>query len=323
MYDHVAVGGEDGAIMLFRIGTNDDDKDNNDKKERKGKTPGKKTDDDEEEEEEEEEEDDDEDEDEDKASSSAVSPPPVIYATMARNPDPSSTGAVRTGASCRIKCLQSLGGTRVVTATSEGVVAIWDLQDAIDVIRRDVDKGLLAEEDDEDDDDESDDESDDKANDDANGGTARLLKRAQLGTGARITCMSVWSVDDDAKKRDDQEQMRLKDEQQQRSGKSASKRRAEDEEEGKDSKKKKNSKDKVSKQSDLVVSASSVPFVGKGRFLGVGVDPRRTNGAIDLEDEAAMKKARSLVSKAKDLIKRKEKKLARKDKGDKDKRERN
>jgi protein MAK11 len=98
----------------------------------------------------------------------------------------------------RFKCIQSVkggSGFLVVTANSGGIISLIDLEGAANM--------MVADEEDEDDDgkDVDTESSDESQNEDESGSeneddeelAAEILSSVRIGTGARITCISVWS----------------------------------------------------------------------------------------------------------------------------------
>lgn len=86
----------------------------------------------------------------------------------------------------RFKCIRVIDGYRVVTANSAGVVSIMDLGGAVRMIMTD-------DEDDEENDESNLDDGDDSSNDSQEEELAvDIIESVQLGSGARITSLSVW-----------------------------------------------------------------------------------------------------------------------------------
>lgn len=83
----------------------------------------------------------------------------------------------------RFKCIQSVRDYIVVASNSAGVVSLMDLRGAINMIMVDPP---------EDDDDKDSDESDDSDASDNMELAVDIIESVRLGTGARITCLSVW-----------------------------------------------------------------------------------------------------------------------------------
>ena len=170
----------------------------------------------------------------------------------------------------RFKCISRVHGYHVVTANSAGVVSLMNLEGAIKMIMSD-------ESDDERESGEgeanaeSGDESD--SDDDAEMELAvDIIESTQLGTGARITCLTAWASNDLLQAVEEEIDEAPSEE--------------EIEEEIEEPKK-------------------------KGKYIDNNKRKREEDSGIDL-DEAALEKARSLVSKAKKLKKKKDKKKSKK-----------
>ncbi|EEC47185.1 predicted protein [Phaeodactylum tricornutum CCAP 1055/1] len=107
----------------------------------------------------------------------------------------------------RFKCIHAVGGYHVVTANSAGVVSLMDLQGAINMIMSDdknddgVDAGNPVDPSSDTDDESVDHESDKGTSEDEETGEEELavdmIDSIQLGTGARITCLAVYSCERD------------------------------------------------------------------------------------------------------------------------------
>jgi protein MAK11 len=166
----------------------------------------------------------------------------------------------------RFKCISRVHGYHVVTANSAGVVSLMNLEGAIMMIMGD-ESG--DEENGESDNDNSDDES--KVEDDEEMELAvDIIESTQLGTGARITCLTAWASDDLLQTADEEI----------------------------------DEAPVVDENEEVVESPRKEKDVD-------GNKRKREDSGIDL-DEAALEKARSLVSKAKKLKKKKEKKKSKK-----------
>ncbi|KAL7571728.1 hypothetical protein ACA910_002827 [Epithemia clementina (nom. ined.)] len=81
----------------------------------------------------------------------------------------------------RFKCIQSIGFGFVVTANSAGVVSLMDLRGAVRMMMSDDEGEAKAEGGDDDDDSEEDEEL-----------AVEIIDGVQLGTGARVTCLTAW-----------------------------------------------------------------------------------------------------------------------------------
>jgi protein MAK11 len=85
----------------------------------------------------------------------------------------------------RFKCIQSVEGYLVVTANSAGVVSLMNLDGAVRMI--------LTDQEDQDDGPETDPPDDDNASESGEEELAvDIIASVQLGTGARITCLTTW-----------------------------------------------------------------------------------------------------------------------------------
>eukprot|EP00934_Nitzschia_sp_Nitz4_P002433 Nitzschia sp. Nitz4//scaffold58_size112336//74124//75497//NITZ4_004042-RA/size112336-processed-gene-0.91-mRNA-1//-1//CDS//3329555016//2428//frame0 len=87
----------------------------------------------------------------------------------------------------RFKCVVSVRGFYVVTANSAGVVSLMNLEGAVKMIMAPSNDG--DNEDDESEDNENGSESDDEEDMDL---AVEIVESVQLGTGARITCLTAW-----------------------------------------------------------------------------------------------------------------------------------
>lgn len=90
----------------------------------------------------------------------------------------------------RFKCLKAVKGYFVVTATSAGVVSVMNLEGAIKMI-------MSGSDDASDDDDASAASSDDSEADNEMDLAVDIVETAQLGSGARITCLAAWCRQDE------------------------------------------------------------------------------------------------------------------------------
>ena len=100
----------------------------------------------------------------------------------------------------RFKCIEYLEGYNVVTANSNGVISVMNLQGAINMI-------LTGDEQDDEEDENEGSQDDDDDDDDSDGDeedvelAVDILASVRLGTGARVTCISAWCSPDNNDKR--------------------------------------------------------------------------------------------------------------------------
>jgi protein MAK11 len=93
----------------------------------------------------------------------------------------------------RFKCIQSVtggSGFLVVTANSGGIISLIDLEGAAQMMLSDESDG---DENEGDSDDDKDSETDDSEDDEDEDVAAEFLESVRIGSGARITCIAVWS----------------------------------------------------------------------------------------------------------------------------------
>ena len=95
----------------------------------------------------------------------------------------------------RFKCICSVRGYHVVTANSAGVISLMNLEGAVRMIMSDdVDDKDDGDNDEDDDDSDSADEEDDESDVEL---AVDILESTRLGSGARITCLVAWCMDEE------------------------------------------------------------------------------------------------------------------------------
>jgi WD40 repeat protein len=95
----------------------------------------------------------------------------------------------------RFKCIQSVkggSGFLVVTANSGGIISLIDLEGAAQMMLSDESDGEEKEEDTDEDKDSDIGDSDDDEDEDV---AAEFIESVRIGSGARITCIAVWSCE--------------------------------------------------------------------------------------------------------------------------------
>lgn len=170
----------------------------------------------------------------------------------------------------RFKCVACVRDYYVVTSNSAGVVNVLNLAGAVEMIMSPSDENSESE-DENSENDRSEEESDDRGELEL---AVDFLESIQLGTGARITCLTAWCRQGDVDEHEAIDEMHQFEEEQ----------AAEDEDD--DESERENRKESSTK--------------------------RKREEESEIMDAETMKKARSLVAKAKNLKKKKEKKKKKK-----------
>jgi WD40 repeat protein len=99
----------------------------------------------------------------------------------------------------RFKCIFCVRGYYVVTANSAGVVSLMDLSGAVKMMYEDVEEKS--------DDSEAEGSADDSENEEDMDLAVEIIESIQLGTGARITCLTAWCKDETIEDEDSAEEM--------------------------------------------------------------------------------------------------------------------
>ena len=97
----------------------------------------------------------------------------------------------------RFKCIRNIDGYRVVASNSAGVVSVMNLEGAVRMILSDSAGG---------DDDDGEQANNDENDDEDEELAVNIVESVQLGSGARITCLSVWYNADSAETTEDIEE---------------------------------------------------------------------------------------------------------------------
>ncbi len=161
----------------------------------------------------------------------------------------------------RFKCICSVRGYYVATANSAGVISLMNLEGAVRMI--------MADEEESDENDNADNENKESDGEDENDLelAVDILESTRLGTGARVTCLVAWCMDEETQDEEIQE---------------------------------------AEKELEIMEQKHEAPKVDLKSFKRKGMDDDVTM------DEAAIKRARSLVAQAKNLKQKKDKKKKKK-----------
>lgn len=186
---------------------------------------------------------------------------------------------VATAGDERFKCIQSVNGGSgflVVTANSGGIISVIDLEGAAHMMMSDDDADENEDGEENSDKDDSDEDDSDSEEEEV---AAEILESVRIGSGARITCISVWSYSADPEEAMDEEEME------------------------------ETSEEEVIEEEDEEDEQEEV-FTKKRKRREEEVKP--AGNELEL-DEETLAKARALVAKAKKRQKKKKKKAAKKD----------
>jgi protein MAK11 len=173
----------------------------------------------------------------------------------------------------RFKCICSVRGYYVVTANSAGVVSLMNLEGAVRMIMSDDNAEENTDDENDQFDDDEDEDSSEQDEDDVDL-AVDILESTRLGTGARITCLAAWCMDEET-----QEEKRVET---------------------------KTSPEMPAKTEERQYQRIEASEIEARSYKRKVTDDNETM------DDATMKKARSLVEQAKTLKKKKDKKKKKK-----------